>query len=286
MARCAPLNISYVFQFSKDFDLDLKEVCLLCLRTLLSSETFTNPVVLCRATVICRESYRFFESPEQLLKLLQSSLQTTDGKNYEKIEFILSRINEVECRFTSNSEHLQCVTTNKLNLLNFLKSYKPIKNSSHHNLNGNDQISFAPEKIRMEGIFCYSEKVESCRDKSNKRIDDRLSFHAFFTNEMWNVIKQELNQDSVDLWRSIAPVLKISEDNILITAMMKILNSALSLVERCGDEVSEETITLLINLNQSIASPSDAVKVAIVFKFHIILILLLINLIKWLSLGL
>lgn len=279
MARCAPLNVSYVFQFSKDFDLDLKDVCLLCLQTLLSSEALTNPTMLCRATVFCHESYRYFESPEPLLKLLQSSLETTDGKNYEKIEFILCRINEVECRFISTSEHVPCITTNKLNLLNFLKSYKPATISKHSS--GNGLISFAPKKIRMEKTSCSSAKKELYGDKSKKRIDDRLSFHAFFTNEMWNVIKQELNHDSVDLWRSIAPVLKISEDNILITAMMKILNSALSLVERCGDEVSEETITLLISLNQSIASPADAVKVAMISsltqsQFFYIFILILI----------
>ncbi|XP_035234260.1 uncharacterized protein LOC118206099 isoform X2 [Stegodyphus dumicola] len=175
---------------------------------------------------------------ELILKNLNVLLEKVGPYSYEIFLFIEEQLLNV----SSNIQTISCASYElNIKLLKFLKVYRRISVPLEEELNY--WRTFHPTNSKLPSIAFK-----------------RLPFNAFFKKSPYNVIDPELNANTVPVWLKIAPLLKISSDQLIIVAVQNEVNKYL---EKICDHIvlnpDKQFVSSINNMLVKISVPEMAV---------------------------
>ncbi|ESN90250.1 hypothetical protein HELRODRAFT_194640 [Helobdella robusta] len=269
-----------LLDFCRDFKLSTSSAYLSIINSILSSpiissssplsssasssqKTLNNTasILLTRVEVFCSLLIKDKVFTELLL-LLSSHLDKVNGRRYDRIHFILRMMQNVEQNVsayeavatTDQQNASQLSTDDKISLITFLQSYKPISHLRAVNKASSASSSSAGGLGKVQ------------KENWKQVADDRLSFHDFFSSQLLKkIISKEICYDNALGWLSMSSSLRYPEDDILIVAIRNIIEDAVKLEEVCGgdDAIPTEHLDLVFQLCQRVNNLSVAVKIIV-----------------------
>ncbi|KAG7167662.1 Kinetochore-associated protein 1-like [Homarus americanus] len=219
-------SFSLLYDYCKDFNLDVTDALLLYLRTTLQSWTPEVPSeefpsggiikVEPPRTVIskCQTIIAEISNKTLLYKMLQTKLNLLSPYNYELIELVVQQLILLE----QDSQELSLLKRG-LDVINFLGVY--IRQAPPSDFEVDEWVSSHPQSLGPPDISKH-----------------RLPFHELFRRSKYlmKIIEPELNVSTVDTWLQASHTLKLNPDQLCLIATQNTVSKAL---ERESPEKSE-----------------------------------------------
>ena len=199
-------DISLVFKYCMDFELNIEESLFLCLRTLLQSwepkyevektvdgeESLIIEEIDSEIEKKCKIIIELIQNKIALARELDSILGEVNYYNYETYIYIIKLLEELSPEHNFISKKL---------LLSFLKDYKRIQPPNQEELN--NWLESFPCFIHLPVISKW-----------------RLPFSPFMDNKkIWSTLQQELNLNTYKEWSKALDALNIQRDKIYSIAI-------------------------------------------------------------------
>lgn len=212
-------SFALLYEYCKDFGLDVPDSLMCYLQTTLQSWSPTVPTkepapgdlvqveppddVLSKCRAIIAE----VQSKTLLYKMLLSELDKLSSYNYEMIQLVLQQLITLE-EIGNNRELHQ----RGLDVISFLKVY--VRQAPPGNAEIDEWIASHPQSLGPPDIARY-----------------RLPFHELYnqSQSLIKIIEAELNISTVDIWLQASHILNLNADHMCVQAVRNAVAKALEL---------------------------------------------------------
>ena len=216
------VDVNLIIEFCKSFDIDVDEALCSYIKTNLvgdggSLSNAPNRELNAPETTTgmknLEDNYLYAiscisNSGEKLLPMLKDVLQSFSPYNYEKIALVLNEL----IKFSNESD--QAIFRRQLEVLKILSSYKRTVSPSKYELQYHAKQSVS--SVTEFPVF-----------SSQQSSQERLPFHPLIYGNPWKVIAPELTDETTPKLLPLCRLLKMSEDQVYITAVENLVSSCL-----------------------------------------------------------
>ncbi|XP_071504367.1 kinetochore-associated protein 1-like [Diadema antillarum] len=207
-------GLDLITDYCRDFNMDEKQALLMYIRLLLFPDDSmpegghsTQPKSLDEKVIMSAATMCMSTRSSALFTMLKENLDKIDCYDYERLQIVLKIIKMSGLDLTDQTQSTQV----GLELLDYLNTYRRTKPPSDY------ELSFQQSQEEEGGML--SSKPLSPLSKT------RLPFHPLIKGGQWKILSRELHEDTVEQILPIAELLKLSTDQLYVTAIQNIIKT-------------------------------------------------------------